>query len=76
VLEREAAVSGDVVGVRVRLEDADDPDAPPLGLLDVRVDRVRGIDDDGDALLLVADEVGGAAEVVVDELLEQHHDRG
>ena len=32
VLERETPVAGDVVGVRVRLEDADEPDAVPLRL--------------------------------------------
>src|SRR5204863_2426039 len=33
---------------------------------------IRGIDDDGDAGVLVADEIGRTAEVVVDELREEH----
>jgi hypothetical protein len=72
VLEREAAVAGDVVSVRVRLEHADEAHAPSLGLRQHRLDRVRRVDDDGDAGLLVPDEVGGAAQIVVQELLEQH----
>ena len=46
VLEREPPVAGDVVGVRVRLEDAHDPDVVPLRLLEVLLDRVRRVDDD------------------------------
>ena len=45
VLEREAAVAGEVVGVGVRLEHAYDPHARPLGHLEVGLDRVGGIDD-------------------------------
>ena len=72
VLEREPAVPGDVVGVRVRLEHARDPHVPLLGLLEVRLDRVRGIDDHGLTRGLVADQVGRAAEIVVDELPKLH----
>ncbi len=72
VLEREAAVARDVVGVRVRLDDADEPDVAPLCFLDDRLDRVRRIDDDRHAGVLVPDEVAGAAEIVVQELLEEH----
>ena len=72
VLEREAAVSRDVVGVRVRLEDADQPDVVPLGLCQHGFDVIRRVDDDRDAGVLVADEVRGAAQVIVQELLEQH----
>ena len=72
VLERETAVAGDVVGVRVRLQHADEAHAPPLRLLQHGLDRVRRVDDDGDAGMLVTDEVGGAAQIVVQELLEQH----
>ena len=75
VLEREAAVPGDVVGVRVRLEHARDPHVPLLGLRQVLLDRVRGIDDHGLTRGLVADQVGRAAEVVVDELPELHEKR-
>jgi hypothetical protein len=42
VLERETAVAGDVVGVRVRLQHADEAHAPPLRLLQHGLDRVRG----------------------------------
>ena len=72
VLEREAAVPGDVVGVRVRLERADDSDAEPLGLREDRLDRERRVDDDRLARLLATDEVRRAAEVVVQQLREEH----
>ena len=72
VLEREPSVPGDVVGVRVRLDDPDEPNAAPLGLLQVLLDRERRVDDDCDPGRLVADEVRRAAEVVVDELREDH----
>ena len=72
VLEREAAVPGDVVGVVVRLEHAHDPHARLLGRLEVRLDRVGGVDDHRLAGRLVTDQVGRAAEIVVDELLEDH----
>lgn len=72
VLEREAPVTRDVVGVRVRLEHADEADAAVLRLRQHRLDVVGRVDDDRDALVLVADEVTGAAQVVVQELLEQH----
>ena len=72
VLEREAAVPGDMVGVRVGLEHAHDPHARLLGLLEVGLDRVGGIDDHRLAGRLVADQVGRAAEVVVHKLPEQH----
>ena len=72
VLEREASVAGDVIGVRVRLEDADEPDVATLGLRQHRLDVVGRVDDDRDAGVLVADEVAGAAQIVVQELLEEH----
>ena len=72
VLEREAAVSRDVVGVVVRLDDANDLHAVPLRLGDVLLDRVRGIDDDRLARGFGADEVRRAAEVGIDELAEEH----
>ena len=72
LLEREPPVSGHVIRVRVRLERADEPHVPPLALLEILLDRVRGIDDDHDAGVLVADEIRSASEVVVDELLEEH----
>src|SRR5438477_2355436 len=72
VLEGEPAVPGDVVGVVVGLEHRRQPDAAPLRLLEVGLDPVSRIDHHRETGVLVADEVGGAAEVVVDELLEQH----
>jgi len=72
LLEREPPVSGHVIRVRVRLERADEPHVPPLALLEILLDRVRGIDDDGHAGVLVADEIRSAPESVVDELLEEH----
>ena len=72
VLEREAAVPGDVVGVVVRLQHAHDPHARPLGRREVGLDRVGGVDHHRLAGRLVSDQVGGAAEVVVHKLLEKH----
>jgi predicted DNA-binding protein with PD1-like motif len=43
-----------------------------LGLGEVALDRVGGIDDDAFAGLLVSDEVRRTAEIVVDELGEDH----
>ena len=72
VLEREPPVSGEVVGVRVRLDRADDADVALRGLLEVLLDREGRIDDDRVTGTGIADEVGGAAERVVDELREDH----
>ena len=47
VLEREPAVPRDVVGVRVRLDRANDANAATLGFLEVLLDREGRIDDDG-----------------------------
>ena len=72
VLEREPAMAGDVVGVSVRLEHAHDPHALLVSRLEVLVDCVRGVDHEGFAAGLVTDQVRGAAEIVVDELAEEH----
>jgi hypothetical protein len=72
VLERESAVSRYMVGVGVCLEHPDDPDAVGRGGLEVLPDRVRGVDNDCLACPCVADQIGGAAEIVVDELAEHH----
>jgi len=72
VLEREPSVSGEVIGVRVRLEDADNADAAALRLGEVRLDRVGRIHHDRLAGGLIADQVGRAAEVVVHELPKDH----
>ena len=72
VLQSEAPVPREVVGMGVRLEHPDDADAPSLRLLEVRLDRVGGIDDHRLTARLVADQVGRAAEILVDALLEDH----
>ena len=72
VLERQSAVPGDVVGMRVRLEHAHDPHACPFGLLEVELDRVSGIYEHRVAGFLVADQIGRAAEIIVHKLSEQH----
>src|SRR5581483_268857 len=61
-----------MVGVRVRLEHAHELHAAPLAFLEVLLDRERRVDDRGDMRMLVADEIRRAAEIVVDELREQH----
>ena len=71
VLEREASVPRDVVCVRVRLDDADEPDVAPLRLREDCLDCVGRVDDDRNAGVLIADEVTGAAQVIVQELLEE-----
>ena len=50
----------------------DELDVPALALVQILLDRVGRIDEDGDSGVLVADEVGTTPQVVVDELLEQH----
>jgi hypothetical protein len=72
VLESKSPVAGNVIGVRVRLEDAGQAHRAPLALLEILLDRERRVDDDGHALVLVADEIRGAPEIVVDELHEEH----
>jgi hypothetical protein len=72
VLERESSVPGDVIGVRVRLENGDEPHLPAGTLIQILLDHVGRIDDGGDACMLVADDVGATSEVVIDELLEEH----
>ena len=56
----------------VRLDHARDPQTVALGFLDVLLDRVRRVDDEGLAGVGGADQIGGAAEIVVDELAEEH----
>ena len=62
----------DVVGVRVGLEHVLDPHAEVAGEREVLLDVELRVDDRGDAGVLVADQVGGAAEVVVGHLAEEH----
>ncbi len=75
VLEREAAVARDVVGVRVGLERPDDAYLEPFCFRQHLLDRVRRIDDNGFARLLAADEIRGAAEIAVQDLREEHRAR-
>ena len=72
VVEREAAVPGEVVGVRVRLEHAREPNLLVRCLVEVLLDPVRRIDDRRFAGVLVADQVRRAPEAVVHELAEDH----
>ena len=72
VLEREPPVAGDVVGVRMRLEDADDAQALGAGGFEVLLDRICGVDHDSLTPGGIPDQIGGAAEIVVDELAKQH----
>ena len=72
VLERETPVAREVVGMRVRLDRPHDPDLALRRLRQHRLDRIGRVDDRGDARILVADQVRRTAEVVVNELLEQH----
>jgi hypothetical protein len=70
VLQRQPAVPGDMVGVGVGLEYAHDSNSVLRRGGKVGLDRIRGVDQDG--LAFVADEIGGATEVLVHELAEQH----
>ena len=72
VLEGESTVPGEVVCMRVRLDDAGDTDVAPVGLLEVLLDREGRVDDDGVARSRIADEVGRTPERIVDELREDH----
>jgi hypothetical protein len=72
MLECESPVTGDVIGMCVRLEDADELDLVSPGGIEILLDGERRIDDDGFLRLLVADEIRGTPEIVVDELPEQH----
>ena len=45
---------GNVVCVRVRLENRDELDIPPLALIQILLDRVGRIDENGDSGVLVA----------------------
>ncbi len=72
VLERQPPVPGQVIGMRVRLDRPHDPDVALLRLRQHRLDRVRRIDDRRDTRVLVADQVRRTAEIVVNELLEEH----
>ena len=61
-----------VVGVVVGLEDVLDRDAEVAREPQVLADLQPRVDDRGDARVLVADQVGGAAEILVRDLAEDH----
>jgi hypothetical protein len=68
----EPPVTRDVVGMVVRLEDVLDLHAQVARQPQVLVDVELRVDYGGDARVLVADQIAGAAEVVVDELPKDH----
>ena len=68
----QAAVPGHVVGVVVGLEDVLDAHAHVARQLEVLVDLEARIDHGRHAGVLVADQVGRAAEIVVGDLAEDH----
>ena len=72
----EATVAGDVVGVVVRLQHVLDPHPVQAGEVHVGVDVPLRVDHRGDARARVADQVGGAAEILVDDLSEEHRPLG
>src|SRR5262245_1298776 len=72
VLEPEPSVPRDMVGVRVRLEHTHDADAAVVRLRQILLDLERRSDDDRRGRVLVTDEIRRAAEIVVDELREDH----
>ena len=72
VFQSQTAMTRDVIGVSVGLEHEGDGHAGVPRGLEIRLDRVRGVDQERLPLTGIADQVGGAAEIVVDELAEQH----
>ena len=72
VLQRQPPMPGEVIGMRVRLDRPHDPDIALRRLRQDRLDRERRVDDRSDTCILVADQIRRTAEVVVNELLEQH----
>ena len=72
VLLRQHAVTGDVVGVRVRLDHAHQAGAVALAQGEHLAHVQRRIDDHGLAGCLAAHEIGGTAQVAPHDLLEDH----
>jgi hypothetical protein len=60
----------------MRLEHRDELDASALALIQILLNRVGRIDEDGDSGVLVSDEVRSTPQIVVDELLEEHKGDG
>jgi hypothetical protein len=73
MLEREAPVSGDVVGVRVRLEHALDAHTGVCGCVEVGLNREGRVDDHGAACRRITHQIRAAPEVLVHELAEEEH---
>jgi hypothetical protein len=72
VVDGEPAVARDVVGVGVRLERPHDAGLEAFRFGEDRLDREVRVDDHDLAGLLAPDEIRGAAEVVVEDLCEEH----
>src|SRR5215204_1909975 len=64
-----------MIGMVVGLENVVNRDAEVASLLQIVVDLEARIDDGHNPRFIVTDHVGGAAEVVVDELTEDHEPR-
>ena len=71
-LPHQPPVAGDVVGVVVGLEDVADPHPVQTGQAPVRLDFPLRVDHHRDAAFPVGDQVGRAAEVLVDDLAKEH----
>ena len=69
------AVPGDVVGVRVRLDHADEAERRCVADLEHRAHVQRRVDDDRLADVVAADDVRGTAEIARQDLLEDHRAR-
>ena len=69
---REPAVAGDMVGVVVGFEHVLDSNPVQAGKVEVWLDLPLRVDDRGDPLVDVADQVGRATEILVDHLPEKH----
>ena len=62
----------DVIGMVVRLEDVLDAHTRVACEVEIDVDLEAGIDDRRDSGLVVTDDVGGAAQIIVGDLAEEH----
>ena len=69
---RQPPVAGDVVGVVVGLQHVADPHPVQAGQAPVGIDVPLRVDHGGDARFAIGDQVGGAAEILVDYLTEEH----
>jgi hypothetical protein len=65
-------VARDMIGVVMRLEHVLDPDAVQAAEAEVGLDGPLRVDHGRDACSGVADEIGGAAQVLVQDLAEEH----